>query len=84
MSVDCLNIRIIISQNIKQILRLLISCLFFFNVSLYQMREDFAEYTKCNVCDTSLLMCLCNCPKCGKREDCKCELKQIRYRDLGY
>ena len=48
------------------------------------MREDFAEYTKCNGCDASLLLCLCNCPKCGKRKDCKCELKPIRYRDLGY
>lgn len=48
------------------------------------MREDFAEYTKYNGCGTSLLECLCNCPKCGKREDCTCELKSIRYRDLVY
>jgi len=38
------------------------------------MKEDFAEYTKCLECDTSLLLCYCNCPKCGKRDDCKCNL----------
>ncbi len=27
-----------------------------------------AEYTKCTGCNTSLL--LCNCPKCGKIENC--------------
>jgi hypothetical protein len=48
------------------------------------MREDFAEYTKCNGCDASLLLCDCNCPKCGKRNNCECNLKLIRYRDLRY
>ena len=41
------------------------------------MREDFAEYTKCIGCDSPLLACDCNCPKCGKRENCMCELMEI-------
>ena len=44
------------------------------------MYEDYAEYTKCMGCQVSLLLCDCNCPKCGKRENCKCELMRI-YRD---
>jgi len=48
------------------------------------MREDFAEYTKCVGCSSSLLLCDCNCPKCGKRERCQCNLKQIRWSDLDY
>jgi hypothetical protein len=43
-----------------------------------KMKEDFAEYTKCTSCNTSLLLCDCNCPKCGKREDCNCDLKIIK------
>ena len=46
------------------------------------MREDFAEYTKCNGCKMSLLLCNCNCPKCGKRDACKCELMRITWADL--
>lgn len=42
------------------------------------MREDYAEYTECVGCNSSLLLCDCNCPKCGKREDCTCELQQIK------
>ena len=41
------------------------------------MREDFAEYTQCPTCQTSLLECDCNCPRCGKREECKCELSPL-------
>ena len=26
----------------------------------------------------------CNCPKCGKRENCICNLNPIRWKDLGY
>ncbi len=33
------------------------------------MRKDFAEYTKCMGYDISLLLCDCNCPKCGKIEN---------------
>ena len=42
------------------------------------MKEDYAEYTQCVGCESSLLLCDCNCPKCGKREDCVCELKPIK------
>ena len=49
-----------------------------------KMREDFAEYTKCIQCNTSLLSCDCNCPKCGKRDGCHCSLRTISWRDLGY
>lgn len=42
------------------------------------MREDYAEYTMCVGCNASLLLCDCNCPKCGKRENCKCELQSIK------
>jgi len=48
------------------------------------MNEDFAEYTKCIECNVSLLLCDCNCPKCGKRENCICNLNPIRWKDLGY
>ena len=33
------------------------------------MKEDYAEYTKCTRCESSLLLCDCNCPKC---DDCAC------------
>ena len=46
------------------------------------MREDYGEYTKCIVCDSSLLECDCNCPKCGKREDCQCSLRPIKWDEL--
>ena len=42
------------------------------------MREDYAEYTMCVGCNASLLLCDCNCPKCGKKENCKCELPSIK------
>ena len=48
------------------------------------MREDFAEYTKCVGCSASLLLCDCNCPKCGKREKCDCSLRPIKWNQLGY
>ncbi|MBS1267714.1 MAG: hypothetical protein MAG458_00426 [Nitrosopumilus sp.] len=48
------------------------------------MNEDYAEYTKCLGCNTSLLLCDCNCPKCGKRDDCRCILMPICWDDLGY
>lgn len=48
------------------------------------MKEDFAEYTKCVSCDSSLLLCDCNCPKCGKRDDCKCNLMPIYRSPLDY
>jgi hypothetical protein len=48
------------------------------------MNEDFAEYTKCIECNVSLLFCECNCPKCGKRENCVCNLNSIRWNDLGH
>ena len=48
------------------------------------MREDFAEYTKCIECNTPLLLCYCNCPKCGKREDCRCNLLPIKRNELDY
>jgi hypothetical protein len=41
------------------------------------MNEDYAEYTKCIECNGSLLLCDCNCPKCGKREYCMCNLTNI-------
>ena len=79
-----MNKCIIIIENIEQILRILISSLFLIMSYDILLREDFAEYTKCNGCDTSLLLCDCNCPKCGKRNNCECNLKLIRYRDLRY
>ena len=45
---------------------------------MYFMKEDFAEYTKCVRCNASLLLCYCNCPKCGKRKDCRCTLIPIK------
>ena len=42
-----------------------------------KLREDYAEYTKCTVCQSSLLLCDCNCPKCGKRKNCNCELMPL-------
>ncbi len=48
------------------------------------MREDFAEYTKCIGCDIALINCDCNCPKCGKRNKCECNLKRISWKDLTY
>ena len=45
------------------------------------MKEDFAEYTKCTGCNASLLMYDCNCPKCGKRENCNCNLRTIKYQN---
>lgn len=48
------------------------------------MKEDFAEYTKCVGCNASLLLCDCNCPKCGKRENCKCNLIPIKQSDVGW
>ncbi|HJM25705.1 MAG TPA: hypothetical protein QF686_04200 [Nitrosopumilus sp.] len=41
------------------------------------MNEDFAEFTKCQSCDESLILCDCNCPYCGKREECKCEMSEL-------
>ena len=41
------------------------------------MREDFAEYTKCTTCEIALLNCDCNCPYCGKREECECEISVL-------
>lgn len=39
----------------------------------------FAEYTKCNSCQLALLECDCNCPYCGKRDNCHCELRPITW-----
>jgi len=41
------------------------------------LREDFAEYTQCPECKVPLLNCDCNCPRCGKREECNCQLQPI-------
>lgn len=41
------------------------------------MREDYAEYTPCPRCNTALLYCNCNCPKCGKRKGCNCKLQPL-------
>ncbi len=41
------------------------------------MNDDFAEYTKCRMCSVALLYCNCNCPYCGKREKCNCEMSPI-------
>ena len=41
------------------------------------MKEDFAEYTKCESCQQALIYCDCNCLFCGKREKCDCELKPL-------
>lgn len=79
-----MNTYIKINENNKQILRIMILHLFFIISYKLAMREDYAEYTKCTGCNASLLLCYCNCPKCGKREDCKCELMPIKYSDLGY
>jgi len=43
----------------------------------YRLKEDFAEFTKCISCNQSLLYCDCNCPYCGRREECQCELRPI-------
>jgi len=48
------------------------------------LREDFAEYTKCVSCNAPLLQCDCNCPKCGNRDGCKCELMPIHRNSLDY
>ena len=79
-----MNNCIIIIEINEQIFRILISHLFFIMPYVIPMREDFAEYTKCIGCNASLLLCDCNCPKCGKRDNCECNLKLIRYRDLRY
>ena len=76
-----MNKYIIIIENIEQILRLLISNLFFIMFYDILMGKDFVEYAKCNA---SLILCDCNCPKCGKRNNCDCDLKLIRYCDLRY
>lgn len=58
---------------------------FYNHVLLFkEMKDDFAEYTKCITCNTSLLLCECNCPRCGKRENCHCNLKPINWSQLGY
>ena len=41
------------------------------------MRDDFAEYTKCEPCNKALIYCDCNCPYCGKRDKCNCEMMQL-------
>jgi hypothetical protein len=41
------------------------------------MNDDFAEYTKCRTCGVALIYCDCNCPYCGKREECNCEISPI-------
>lgn len=41
------------------------------------MRDDFAEYTKCEPCSKALIYCDCNCPYCGKRDKCNCEMMQL-------
>ncbi|MEK0359640.1 MAG: hypothetical protein QQN53_02570 [Nitrosopumilus sp.] len=41
------------------------------------MREDFAEYTKCVSCQQALIYSDCNCPFCGKREECECEMMSL-------
>ena len=41
------------------------------------LNEDFAEYTECVSCQQALIYCDCNCPYCGKREKCECEMRQI-------
>lgn len=38
------------------------------------LRADFAEYTECKSCQQALMYCECNCPYCGNREECECEL----------
>ena len=48
------------------------------------MREDFAEYTKCIGCSASLLLCYCNCPKCGKGKLAKATASEVgNVFDLG-
>ncbi len=41
------------------------------------LKADFAEYTKCGSCQQALMNCDCNCPFCGSRENCECELSPI-------
>jgi len=41
------------------------------------MNADFAEYIKCITCGVALINCDCNCPYCGKREECNCEMSPI-------
>ena len=41
------------------------------------LKDDFAEYTKCGTCQQALMNCDCNCPFCGSREECECELSPI-------
>jgi len=69
-----MNKHVIMIENNGQILRKLFLHLFFITSYIIVMREDFAEYTRCDGCNTSLLLCDCNCPKCGKRENCQCNL----------
>ncbi|MEK0341850.1 MAG: hypothetical protein QQN40_07120 [Nitrosopumilus sp.] len=41
------------------------------------MRDDYAEYTECPTCKIPLLDCDCNCPRCGKRDECQCKLSSL-------
>ncbi len=41
------------------------------------LKDDFAEYTKCGSCQQALMNCDCNCPFCGTRDECECELSPI-------
>ena len=52
------------------------------NYTWRKMKEDYAEYTKCIGCESSLLLCDCNCPYCGKTtENCHCNLENSRDGD---
>lgn len=42
-----------------------------------KMNDDFAEFTKCQSCNQALIYCDCNCPYCGKRDMCECQLKSM-------
>lgn len=79
-----MNKYVIIVENNKHFLRISITHLIFIMSEVHSMREDFAEYTKCVGCNASLLLCDCNCPKCGKREKCECSLRPIKSNQLGY
>ncbi|KFM21198.1 hypothetical protein AAA799B03_01272 [Marine Group I thaumarchaeote SCGC AAA799-B03] len=63
-----------IKSNLKLIYRIISRQFINFVWQLYIMNEDFAEYTKCTTCGVALLYCDCNCPYCGKREECECEI----------
>ena len=43
------------------------------------MKDDFAEYTMCRTCQQALLYCDCNCPYCGKRDECECEMSPLTF-----